>query len=146
METVSPDYQQLFRMWLECVSEMTAAAAASDPADPPQAARQVRDKYFEVLGRQIDEHFRSPQFLEWMRQSTEAAITLRKQANDFFERSHHNFGTVARQDVDSLMMAVRRCETRVLDKLDGISRRLDDLDRGENETSPPTGKASHHSS
>jgi hypothetical protein len=37
------------------------------------------------------------------------------------------------------MMAVRRCETRVLDKLEGISRRLDDLEAGARKTAAEDG-------
>ncbi|MGN6370838.1 MAG: hypothetical protein ACTHN5_21500 [Phycisphaerae bacterium] len=146
MKTVPPDYQQLFQMWLEFVSEMANAAASAGTADPVEAARQMRDAYFQVLSRQIDEYFRSPQFLEMMKQSTETAIALQKQANDFFEQSHHSIGGVARQDVDSLMMAVRRCETRVLDKLEGISRRLDDLEGEAAKAASENGKSSRRSS
>jgi hypothetical protein len=69
METVFADYQQLFRNWLEFVSEATSAAAAGRGADLV-AARKVRDAYFQMLSRQTDEYFRSPQFLESMKPMT----------------------------------------------------------------------------
>ena len=123
------DYQQFAQMWLEFATRMAAAgAAASSESAPSDAAKQMRDGYFQMLSQNAEQFMRSPQFLEMMKRSTDTAVTLRKQANDFLAEAHHAIGGLARPDVDSLLMAVRRCETRVLDKLDEIHSKVNDLE------------------
>jgi hypothetical protein len=129
MEDPTPDYQQLMRTWFEFVSKMTSAVASAAGAPPPAgAARQLRDLYFQNLGRSLEEFMRSPPFLEMMKQSTDSAVALRQQTNELLANTHHAMGGVARQDIDAVLMAVRRCETRVLDRLDELAARLEPLE------------------
>ena len=124
-----PDYQQFTRMWLDFVAKMAeAGAAAVTSSVPSDGARQIRDAYFQALGQYTEEFMRSPQFLEMMKQSTDAAVALRQQTNDLLAQAHHAMGGLARPDVDSLLMAVRRCETRVLDKLDELHARVEGME------------------
>lgn len=130
MDMPIPDFQQLTRMWLDFVSRMASAAAnTTTDSIPSDMARHMRDSYLQALGQYTEEFMRSPQFLDMMKQSTDAAITFRQQANDLLAQAHHAVGSIARPDVDSLLQAVRRCETRVLDRLDEMSARIDDLER-----------------
>jgi hypothetical protein len=64
-----------------------------------------------------------------MKQSMDAAITFRKQVNDFLTSLHHNTQGIARQDIDSLMLSVRHLETRVLDRLEQITERIEQIDK-----------------
>lgn len=129
MDTPLPDYQQLMQMWQKFATEMASVGGAvSTGSVPSEVAKQMRDTYFQTLSQYTDQFMRSPMFLEMMKQATASTVTLRKQTNDFLAQAHHAVGNVARPDVDSLLMAVRRCETRVLDKLDEISNQLSDLE------------------
>lgn len=123
------DFQQPLRMWLDFAANMAAAgASASAEAVPSDASRQVRDAYLRAIAQYTEEYMRSPQFLEMMKQSTDAAVSLRKQINDFVADAHRAMGSVARPDIDGLIVAVRRCETRVLEQLDELSGKLSDLE------------------
>jgi hypothetical protein len=141
MDMPIPDYQQLTRMWLDFVTRMTSAAttavAESVPAD---AAKHMRDSYLQALGQYTEDFMRSPQFLEMVKQSTDAAINLRQQSNDMLAQAQHAVGGVARPDVDSILQSVRRCETRVLDRIDELSTRVDQLERELRSLRPNNGK------
>lgn len=146
MEMPSPDYQQLTRMWLEFVSKMaTAATAAAAESVPTDAAKQMRDMYLQALGKYTEEYMRSPQFLAMVKQSTDAAVSLRQQTNDLLAQAHHAVGSLARPDVDSLLMAIRRCETRVLDKLDELSSRVEHLESEQKAAESSNGKPARRS-
>lgn len=130
MDKPLPDYQQLTRMWLDFVGRMASATVtAAGETVPTDAAKHMRDSYLQALGHYTEEFMRSPQFLEMMKQSTDAAIGLRQQTNDLLAQAHHAVGGIARPDVDSLLQAIRRVETRVLDRLDELANRVDDLER-----------------
>jgi hypothetical protein len=146
MENPLPDYQQLTQMWLEFVSKM-ASAAESTPVDsvPSEVAKQTREIFFQTLGRYTDQYMRSPEFLTMMKQSTDAAVTLRQQTNDLLAQAHHSMGGLARPDVDGVLKAIRRCETRILDKLDELSSRVDELEINPKSDEPAHGKPVRHS-
>lgn len=129
MDMPTPDYQQFTRMWLDFASKMaTAATNTSATSIPADVAKQLRDTYFQAIGQYTEEYMRSPQFLAFMKQSTDAAVAMRQQTNELLAQAHHAVGGLARPDIDSLLMAIRRCETRVLDKLDELSSRIDTLE------------------
>jgi len=129
MDMPTPDYQQFTRMWLDFASKMvTSATNTSATSIPADVAKQLRDTYFQALSQYTEEYMRSPQFLAMMKQTTEATVAMRQQTNEFLAQAHHAMGGLARPDIDSLLMAVRRCETRVLDKLDELSSRIDTLE------------------
>ena len=107
---------------------------------PTDGVKQVRDMYLQSMSQQAEQFMRSPQFLEMMKKSTENAVALRQQTNDMLAQAHHAVGSVARTDMDSLLMAIRRCETRVLDKLDDLSARLDALEKGGGAAKAPARK------
>ena len=131
--------QHLTSLWVELVAKMMAGGATIDPQQPPpDVARRLRDISLAAMGQQADKFLRSPQFLDWMKQTFDAQIAFRKQLNQFFTDAHHNVQSVAKQDVDALSLAVRQMETRVLDRvealcdrLEQVSRRLDALESGE---------------
>jgi hypothetical protein len=142
MDTATPDYQQLLQLWLEMGSRIaTATASAFGEPHPGDAAKVMRDAYLQALAQQTESFTRSPQFLEMMKQSTEAAVTFRQQTNDLLEKIHHAGGGLARSDMDSLLMAVRRCETRILDRLDEIAQKIDALE-SRTAATPSNGKPS----
>ncbi len=130
METTTPDYLPFMRMWMDMFSKMPGGNGSAETF-PTDAARQMRDNYLQSLSRQSEEFMRSPQFLDMMKQSTDAAIAFRQQVNEMLVRTHHALGGVAKPDVDGLLMAVRRCETRVLDKLDELSARIETLEKAQ---------------
>jgi hypothetical protein len=145
MEMPSPDYQQLTRMWLEFAAKMASAAeSASAHSVPSEVAKQTREIYFQTLSQYTDQYMRSPEFLTMMKQSTDAAVTLRQQTNDLLAQAHQAVGSLARPDVDGVLKAIRRCESRTMDKLDELSARLDELENSRKTAETGNGKPVRH--
>lgn len=116
------------RMWADFASKMASAGFGFKPdAPPPEAARQMRDMALQAMSSYAEEFMRSPQFLEAMKQSMDSAIAFRKQMNDFLTRANHEMQLTAREDVDTMMQAMRHVETRLLDRMEQLADRIDAL-------------------
>jgi hypothetical protein len=117
------------KIWMDSLTHLMQTAFASPPeAAPPELLRQMRSGIFQALAKSWDEYLRSPQFAEGMKQWMDSAIHYRKMTNDLLTRAHHETQDVARQDIDSLMLAVRHMETRILDRLEELSARIGHLE------------------
>jgi len=152
-ENGRPDFaqqaEQFGRMWSEFAAKMAASGAAFTPgATPPEAARQMRDAALASMAQGCDQFIRSPAFIEAMKQSIDNAITWRRQWNDMMRDLRHEMQGVARDDVDHLMVGLRHMETRLLDRLEEVERRVEKLnarlERMENQApaaTPSAGRA-----
>ena len=67
---------------------------------------------------------RSPQFLEGMKQWMDQAVAFRKLSNDFMAKVRNEMQMPSRDDIDSVMLAVRHMEKRLLDRIDHLAERL----------------------
>ena len=116
------------RLWTDLAGKMSMAGLSFTPgASPPEAARQVRGAMFDAMSKYFDEYMRSPQFMESMKQSLDASMAFRRQCQEFLTQMHHEAQTPAREDIDSLMVTVRHVETRLLDRIEDLSARLDEI-------------------
>jgi len=116
------------KIWMETFSRMAQNAFAFTPdSAPPEMLRQMRSGIFEALAQSWDEYLRSPQFLDAMKQWMDSAIFFRKMTNDLLTKARHETQDIAREDIDSVMLAVRHMEKRILDRLESLSARVDEL-------------------
>jgi hypothetical protein len=123
----------LFKAWSDLATKMMAAGGAIPPAaPPPDMGRQLRASYLRAWSEFFEQWMRSPEFLDWMRQSLAGGVEVRKQLNEFFSRLQSTFQAVSRQDFDQLLERVRRMEDRlvndtqeILSRLEAIQVRLD---------------------
>jgi len=126
MDSMFDQAQRFTEMWADLAARMAGSGLAFNPdTPPPDAARQFRAAAFQTLGQHADQFMRSPQFLEMMKQSLEAAITFREQMNAMLTQGRHATEGIARQDVDSVLVSVRHLETRILDGLETLTGRVD---------------------
>jgi hypothetical protein len=136
MDSSFEQAQRFAGLWMEYAQKMMQAGMMIDPSKaPPELARQMRSMAFAAMSQYADQFMRSPEFLETMKQSLDAAVTFRQQLNEFLTNVQHSVQAAARSDVDSLMLNLKHTETRVLDamsqigtKLDALTRRLDSLE------------------
>ncbi len=116
------------KIWLETMSRVGQAAFTITPnSPPPEILRQLRSGIFQALAASWDEFMRSPQFLEGTRQWMENAIAFRKLSNDFMTRVRAQMQSPSRGDIDSVMLAVRHMEKRLLDRIDQLSAEVTEL-------------------
>lgn len=128
-EKVGGEAAAFQKMWMENLAKTMQAAFKFTPdSAPPEMLRQIRSGIFQSLSESWEEYMRSPQFLDAMRQWMDNAITFRKISNEFLGRVRNDMQAPSPSDIDTVMLAVRHMEKRLLDRLDELSARLDKLD------------------
>lgn len=130
MNDVFEQAQRFTEMWTNLATKVAAASAGGNgDAASPEASKQIRGAIFAALSQQAEQFMRSEQFLDLLRQSMSGSIQMREQMKDYLTEVHHGLQGVARQDVDSLLIALRHLETRVLDRLEAVDGKIDALAR-----------------
>lgn len=116
------------KLWTDSLAKILQAATSFSPdAVPPEMLRQIRTGMFQALASSWDEFMRSPQFLEGMKQMMDQATAFRTLTSDFLTKARHEMQGTAREDVDSLMLALRHMENRILDKVTELAGRVETL-------------------
>jgi len=119
----------LQKIWLKSMSKaMQAAFAAAPDSPPPELARQIRDAIFQALAEAWNEFLRSPQFQASMKEWMEQAVAFRKASNDFMAKARKEMQAPTSGDVDAIMLAVRHMETRILDRVEELSKQVQELE------------------
>jgi len=116
------------KIWTDSMSKMAQAAFTFTPdSAPDETIRQIRSGIFQALGRSWEEFMRSPQFLDGMKQWMDNAINYRKMTNDFLAKARQEMQQPSRDDLDSVLLAVRHLETRILDRVEELADSVDAL-------------------
>ncbi|MGH8024165.1 MAG: hypothetical protein ACRED1_11320 [Limisphaerales bacterium] len=117
------------KIWLDSMSRMMQGAFAFPPnsTPSPEFVREVRDRSLDALGESWDEFLRSPQFQESMKQWMDNAIAFREMGNDFMAKIRQELQAPSNEDIEAVQLSVRHLETRVLNRLDTLSRQIDEL-------------------
>ena len=116
------------KIWTDSMSKLMQAAFTVTPnSAPPELLRQIRDAMLQALGESWNEFLRSPQFQQSMKQWMEQAMAFRKMSNDFMAKVRKEMQVPSRDDVDAVMLAMRHMETRILDRLEELAARIDEL-------------------
>ena len=119
---------RLMELWGEMASRMAMAGTQGNPQSaPPEAARRVRATVFQAMAQFADQYMRSPEFLGMLRQGFDNSMKAREQTNEALTRLHHELQGVARKDVESVLRGVHQAEARVVDRLDDLCTRLDQI-------------------
>jgi hypothetical protein len=117
------------KFWMETFARLGQAASSFAPdAAPPDQLRQVRAGMLQAIGRSWDDILRSPQFMQSMKELMENALAFRKLNTELMGKARRESGSVGQEDVDALLLAIRRLETRVLERLEGFSTQLAGLE------------------
>ena len=110
------------KIWVETLSKtMQAAFTFSPNSPPPEVLKQIRGGIFQALAESWDKFLRSPEFLEAMKHWMEQAVSFRKITNDLMGTVRHEMQAPSREDIDTVMLAVRHMEKRLLDRMEQLS-------------------------
>ncbi len=124
-ESTASQAEAFQKIWAESLNKMMHAMLSFGPnSAPPEVLREVRSGLFQALARSWEEFMRSPQFLEGMKQWLDQAITWRKMASDFMANVRSEQQATSRDDIDTVMLAVRHMEKRVLDRVEELSAQV----------------------
>lgn len=118
------------RFWSDMMSNMAGAGATAPVAGsmPEESMRQMRQVFFDAWSRSCEEFMRSEAFLTTMKNSMDGALAFRQQLNEFLTKSLNEGQMPSRTDIESIMLAVRRMEERVLDRVEDLSCRIGELE------------------
>jgi len=125
------------QIWGETFSKLMQLGFTFTPESaPPEFMRRMRGGIFEALGKSWEHFLRSPQFMEGMKQHMDNAIAFRKMSSDFFSKVRHETQSTSRDDIDAVMLAVRHMETRILDRVERLAAKIENLNPQANGASP----------
>lgn len=132
MSEPSQDYSEpsaaFQKIWLESMTRLMQAACAFPPdSAPPELVREIRNGILRALGETWNEFLRSPQFQENMKQWMDSAVAFRKLNNDFMARVRKEMQAPSRDDIDTILLNVRHMETRILNRVEDLMKRVEEL-------------------
>ena len=131
------------KMYLESISKTLQAAFKFTPESaPPQVLQQIRAGILQALAESWEQFMRSDQFLEGMRQWMDNAVSFRSLTNEFLGRLRNEGQAPSRSDIDTVLLAVRHMEKRLLDRLEEISTQVG----GSNDQQPRPAKTTQRAS
>ena len=117
------------KIWMDSMSKiMQTAFTFGNNSPPPDVVKEIRSGIFRALAQSWDEFMRSPQFLESMKQWVDTAINFRKMTNDFMAKVRNEIQAPSRDDIDTVMLTVRHMEKRLLDRVEDLAVRIEQLD------------------
>lgn len=131
------------KFWGDVMGRMGAAnmASAFGGGSPEDAMKNMRRAFFDAWGEHAEEFMQSDAFLDMMRQSMENALAMRQHMNEFMKSALGETPLPSRDDVESVLMAVRGLENRVLKEVERLGSRMDDLEERLGESGGKSGGA-----
>lgn len=107
----------------------TSAAAAFAPSQE-ESLKQMRRAFLGAWAKSCDEFMHSERFLEMMKRSMDSSLAFREQMNTFLSGALQDSAFPSRDDTDSILQAVRTLDERVVGRIEELSRRVETLEGG----------------
>ncbi len=128
----------LTQFWADMMSGASAAGMgqAFQPTGQEDSKKQMRRAFLDAWAKSCDEFMRSDQFLDMMKRSMDNSLAFREQMNQFLGQTLQSGQIPSREDTDTILLAVRTLEERVVDGLETLSQRVDQLERGTENKKP----------
>jgi uncharacterized protein YdcH (DUF465 family) len=110
------------KLWMDSFGNMANVWSEFSPGSPPpEEMRKVRSSMLKAMAGTWDEFMRTPQFMEMMKASLNGGLDLKRMAREGMNKVHEQFETPSKEDLDSVLLAIRHVERRILDRLEGIN-------------------------
>jgi hypothetical protein len=87
----------------------------------------LRNGVLKAVSRTWEEYMRTPEFMEAMRESMKNSVQWKKMAKDSTNQMHTAMGSATKDDMQGVMEAVQHVEHRVLDHLEGMEVKMEDM-------------------
>ncbi len=135
-----PGFDPFMKFWADMTGRM-AASGVTAPTGAPDMMAQMRKTFFGAMAEYADDYMRSEQFLSAMKQNMDNALAFKQQINQFLTSTLQSSQMPSRSDTDHIVLLVRGMESRIVEKLDDLSARVDQLEAQRNGSAKkPTGK------
>lgn len=96
----------------------------------------MRRAFLDAWAKSCDEFMRSDHFLEMMKRSMDSSLAFREQMNQFLGQTLQSGPIPSREDTDAILLAVRTLEENIVDRLDALAQRVDQLEGGTENKKP----------
>lgn len=108
-----------------------ARVAPSGPAMPtfsPEMLQPFRKAFFEAMASTADQVMRSDGFRAALKQSMDQTLAWQQAMNQLMQTNLQSMQMPTRGDADQLVAQLRGLESRLADRFDDLSRRIDALE------------------
>jgi hypothetical protein len=132
--------------WADMMAKM-ASAGFGQPFGAAQdsAMHAMRQAFFDAWQRQCEQFMRSEPFLDAMKRSMDGAMAFREQVGKFLTKALNEGQVPTTSDIDSILRVLQTLDQRLVNRIEGLSARLDALEQRMADmppTAPPNGQPS----
>ncbi len=118
-----PGADQFMNFW----SDMMSRSGMPGGTDSNENSKQMQRMFFDAWAKACDDYMRSPQFCQMLKQTMDAALSFRKQTNEFLGKVHNQGQNPSLSDIDDLASIVRVLEERVLAKVEELDAKVSEM-------------------
>ncbi len=123
------------KLWMDSFTDMANVWSQFSPSKPPpEQLRKMRSGMLKVLAESWEEFMRTPFFMEMMKNSMNSALDLRRMGQAGAAKLHEQTGIAAKEDIDGILMAIRHIERRLMERMEGVGEKFDEVERRLDET------------
>jgi hypothetical protein len=124
-----PVVQPFVDFWSDYVKQANDATREFlDGIDDQTNIKSFQRRWFDTVSKSADAYMRSPAFLQSMKQNTDAAIKLKRQADDLAKEMARNANIPTTGDISGLFERLHSVEEVILSRLGRIDERLGSIE------------------
>lgn len=116
------------RFWTDAMSRMSPSAGDMFGTSQNEVSKHMRRAFFDAWEHHCEDYMKSDAFLDAMKKSMDQSLTFREQMNQFFATTLRTYHMPSQDDTDSILLAVRRLEERVLRRVDDLAQRVEQIE------------------
>ncbi len=113
--------------WSEFMQRM-AAQGATPPNPSQEMFNTLRKSFFQAMAEYADQYMRSDQFMAQIKQSMDNAIAWQQMMNQYMQKGFEATPLPTRVDLDQVVQMIRGMESRVLEKIEEVSQRVEKVE------------------
>jgi hypothetical protein len=126
---VNPVVQPFVEFWTEYAKRADDTAKQFlDGIDDSANLKTWQRRWFDAVSKSADAYMRSPLFLQAMKQNTDAAVKLKRQADDLASEIARNANIPTAGDISGLFERLHSIEEIILGRLGRIDERLEAIE------------------
>ena len=138
-----PVMQPFVDFWSDYVQQSNDATREFlDGIDDQADIKSFQRRWFDTVSKSAEAYMRSPAFLQFMKQNTDAAIKLKRQADDLANEIARNANIPTAGDISGLFERLHSVEETILGRLGRIDERLESIEERIGNSGSAKGSAS----
>jgi hypothetical protein len=122
---VDPVVKPFVDMWSDYMTQANnATRSLLSEFEEHANLKSWQRRWSDAVSKSMEAYMRSPGFLQTMKHNTDAAIQTKRQANDVASEVARNLNLPMASDISGLFERLHSVEEQILNRLDGIDKRL----------------------